>query len=95
MRKKRHQRFRAAAIECLTSIGPASWVEMKEWIWANKKNACRIIPASGQVGGILASMPEIHQARGRRRVPMKHSMGTRDRGSYALWSLRGSDGTGY
>jgi len=95
MRKKRHQRFRAAAIECLTTIGPASWPRMKEWIWVNKKNAGRIIPASGQVGGILGSMPEIHQSTGRRRVPMKHSMGTRDRGSYAVWSLRTSDGRGY
>ncbi len=94
MRKKRHQRFRAAAIECLQTIGPSTWPRMREWIWENRKNACRIIPASGQVGGILASMPEIHQG-GERRRPIKHSMGTRDRGSYAVWSLHGADGRGY
>jgi len=95
MRKNKHQRFKETAIECLTTIGPASWPEMKEWIWRNRKNACRIIPASGQVGGILASMPEIHQSSTRRRRLVKHTMGSRDRGSYAVWSIRAMDGRGY
>lgn len=95
MRKKRHQRFRAAAIECLSTIGPATWPTMREWIWENRKNAGRIIPASGQVGGILGSMAEIHQSSTRRRRLVKHTMGSRDRGSYAVWSIRANDGRGY
>jgi len=95
MSNNKHQRFKATAIEALTALGPATWPEIKCWIWENKKNAGRIVPASGQVGGILASMPEIHQMHTRTRRLVHHTMASSDRSGYAVWSMRSADGRGY
>ncbi|HIA04080.1 MAG TPA: hypothetical protein EYN66_19645 [Myxococcales bacterium] len=83
----KHQRFKSAVIRALYALGPATWPEMKAWMFENLRGAGRIIPTSGQVGGILGHMPEVEQLTKRRARRIHHSMAATT-AAYAVWSLR-------
>lgn len=90
MLKIKHQRFKSAVLRALFTCGPCTWPDMKEWMFENINGAGRIIPTSGQVGGILGHMPEIEQSDQRRTIRIKHSMASTT-AAYAVWSLREED----
>ena len=87
MKIPKHQRFKSAVLRALHALGPATWPEIKCWMFENLRGAGRMIPTSGQVGGILGHMPEIEQVHGRRTRRINHSMATTT-AAYAVWSLR-------
>lgn len=84
--KMKHQRFKLGVIRALQNLGPATWPEIKFWMFENLRGAGRIIPTSGQVGGILGHMPEIEQ-KPQKLVRIRHSLAT-STAAYAVWSLR-------
>lgn len=89
MKKIKNQRFKFWALESLRELGPATWPEMKAWMYENVRGAGRMIPTSGQVGGILGHMPEIEQHHSRKTRRVHHSSVV-STGAYAVWSLRES-----
>ena len=87
MKANKHQRFKSAVIRALHTMGPATWPELKCWMFENLRGAGRIIPTSGQVGGILSHMPEVEQVSTKRTRRIHRTMvGTSS--AYAVWSLR-------
>jgi len=85
----KNQRFKLSVIQALTHLGPATWPEIKCWLFENVKGAGRMLPTGAQVGGILGHMPEIEQSHQRKTRRIHHSSAS-STAAYAVWSVRES-----